>query len=553
MHVVWPELAGRWANQRLPGGNVSRTQPTNETRPYGRRRSALAAAVCATVVLILAACGQAPAPEITLTLDSASADLVRGGEVQVQVTLTRSGGATADVALAVTGLPANVAANFSPATLTEGTLTSILTLTADAAAVEDDYDLEVTGAGTGLTATAALALDVVSLTVTGHVVGMLELPVQGALLASQGDTAVSDMNGSFTLRGLSVPYDVTVWNTAEGWLHVFEGLSSDELNLSPSSTTLLSLTTTRSTTVQGTLSGEAIPVPADQVVTVCIEGVDGAVLGCDAVAPTENSYSITVGWNGPASRQVKLHALQMEHSGGTPTAYPGYASLAMTLTDSMPTIANLVLGSALPTTTVDVEIDSPVEVAGVVAAAQLGPNLRIPVMNTAGPVTAFEVLMPVLPDVSYTFIAQGPDLEFGWVGNVTGANATVIVPEAPILVSPPATTTDVTTATVFTATNPAGGPITYLWTHTGGPRISVTTMSTTHSMPDPAEFGMSLAAGANGSWQVVGHSGTSTEAGSAGITDFFNVLFGVGSGMLKGLHGTGTFATSPTWSFTTAP
>lgn len=84
----------------------------------GRRHSAFVAAVAMAVVLVLAACGQTPS--ITLSIDAATAELLRGSEVQVEVNLTRAGGATTDVALTVTGLPANVDASFAPATLSGG-------------------------------------------------------------------------------------------------------------------------------------------------------------------------------------------------------------------------------------------------------------------------------------------------------------------------------------------------------------------------------------------------------------------------------------------------
>ncbi|HET8984248.1 MAG TPA: hypothetical protein VFN03_00690, partial [Trueperaceae bacterium] len=127
--------------------------------------------------LVLAACGSAPS--ILVTLSSPSAEVIRGAEIQVVVTLTRNGGASADVALSVTGLPANVDASFSPATLSGGTLNSTLTLSAAAAATAGNYELVITGTGTGLADTAALTLDVVSLSVTGRVVTVYDLPAVG--------------------------------------------------------------------------------------------------------------------------------------------------------------------------------------------------------------------------------------------------------------------------------------------------------------------------------------------------------------------------------------
>ncbi len=517
----------------------------------GGRRGALVAAIAVTVTLILAACGQSPS--ISLTLDAAIAELVRGGEVQVEVTLTRSGGSTADVALAVTGLPANVAASFSPATLSGGALTSTLTLSADAAAVDATSSLVVTGSGTGLAASTHLTLEVTSLTVTGRVVSMFEFAVEGAVVASQGDIDVTDMNGDFTLTGLSVPYDVSVWNSTDDWLHVFEGYTSDELVLAPLGTLTAPPVPTRSTVVQGNLSGGVMPVPTGQHVMVCVEGVDGAITGCDTVSPTENSYSIAAEWSGSVTRQVRLHALQIASTGGYATGYPGYATLAMTLTDATPVVANLDLGTALQTTTVDVEIDTPIAIAGTFAAAQLGPNLGVPVMLVNSAVTSHEVVMPVLTDVTYTFVATTGGQQIGWVADVTGPTATVVVPAAPVLVSPPDTTVGVTTNTVFTASNPTAGPMTFHWQITSGPMIGLTTMAGSHSIPDPTEYGMLFPTAAIGNWQVIGHSGATAESGSTGLTDLFNSLYMFVMGFTPGLDGTGSFAISDNWDFTTAP
>src|SRR5690606_2555334 len=295
------------------------------------------------------ACGQSPS--IVLTLDSATAELLRGSDVQVIVTLTRAGGASADVALSVTGLPANVDADFSPVTLSGAELSSTLTLTATEAAVEGDYAVTVTGTGTGLADSADLTLEVIGLAVSGRVVSLYDLPVAGIAVRSQGDSAITDANGTFALSGLSVPYDLAIWNAADEWVQIYAGLTSEELVLAPVTATAPT-GTPRSAPVSGSLSGGVIPVGPNQLIMVCAEGVDGIAIGCDNVAPTESAYSVEVQWIGGAIQAIKLHALQMERDGGGyPTAYQGYASMDMNLTATVPTVANLDLGDALATTT----------------------------------------------------------------------------------------------------------------------------------------------------------------------------------------------------------
>ena len=528
---------------------VTNGQPTTKPTSALTRRSIARPLAAILLALVIAACGQAPS--IVITLDSASAELLRGGDVQVVVTLARVGGASADVALAITGLPANVDANFSPVTLSGATFSSTLTLSATAAAVEGSYDVTVTGTGAGLADSAEMSLEVIGLAVSGRIVSVYDLPVVGVAVRSQGDSAITDANGSFNLSGLSVPYDLAIWNAADEWVQVYEGLTAEELVLAPVATAA-PMGLARTATVSGNLSGGVIPVAANQMVIVCAEGIDGFAMGCDSVAPTESAYSIPVQWIGATTRSITLHALQLERDGdGYPVAYQGYTTMNLTLTDTVPSVANLDLGGALATATVEVEVDSPVAILGTFGAVQVGPNLAIPVMMTNTALTTHEALMPVIGDASYTFLSAASISQFGWQADVTGSTATVTIPAAPQLLAPADTATGVTTATNFSATNPAGGPMTYIW-NAANLMVSVTTMDSTSTIPDVSEFGLALPANTAFTWQVLGQSGTRTEDGAYAIGDYYNFLLLL-SQASPGPRGTGTFAISDDWGFTTAP
>src|SRR5690606_24919819 len=142
-------------------------------------------------------------------------------------------------------------------------------------------------------------------------------------------------------------------------------------------------------------------------------------------------------WDGPASRQVKVHALQVESDGsGYPVSYPGYATASVTVTDTMNTVADLDLGAALQTTTVDVDIDSPVAISNVFASVEFGPDLELPVALLTTALTAHEFVMPVIDDVRYGFFAFTGGLQAGWLSGVTSSTATVEVADLPTLISP---------------------------------------------------------------------------------------------------------------------
>jgi hypothetical protein len=94
----------------------------------------------------------------TLAANPSSLSVARGASGTSTVTLTRTGGFTAAVALAASGLPAGVTASFNPASTTGNS--AVLTLTASSTATLGAATVTVTGSGGGLTRTATLALTV---------------------------------------------------------------------------------------------------------------------------------------------------------------------------------------------------------------------------------------------------------------------------------------------------------------------------------------------------------------------------------------------------------
>src|SRR5690606_36542680 len=85
------------------------------------------------------------------------------------VTLTRTGGATADVQLELVGLPEHVAGSFSPMILSGPVTAATLTLEVDPAATAGTHDFKVLATGSGLAAETDVALTVSDLDLTGTV------------------------------------------------------------------------------------------------------------------------------------------------------------------------------------------------------------------------------------------------------------------------------------------------------------------------------------------------------------------------------------------------
>lgn len=516
-----------------------------------RRRSGPLTALAAVALATLVACGSAPS-SVVLTLDASSANLLRGSQVQVHVTAVRSGGAGSPVALSVVGLPTGVTATFAPPSLSGGSLTSTLTLTASQAATAGDYALNVIGSGGGLSATAAISVNVTSLTVTGRVVGPFEKPMSGAVVGAQGINVITDSSGGFTLAGLAVPYDLSAWSNTGSWVHVFEGLTSDEQVLTIA--TQVVGFDSYSATIFGTLTGGVTPVGASQKVVVCVEGIDGTAYGCTQVAPGENSYSLKAQWFGSVARQVRVHALEVQTSAtGYPVSFPGYSSTPLTISNGGIQSANLNLGTALASTTVQVDVEAEASLMGALAGIRLGPNLTLPITIFEEDATSFDVIMPVIAGGSYAFTSIATMSQLGWHAEVTGPQATISIPEALEPLAPAANTTGITKLTDFSVTSPGGGPITYLWLFADDMVVGLTTMSASHAIPDLTPYGMSLPPTTQGAWLALAQPGSSSDDGAGSLGDYYRFLAQYTSIGSRGHSGSGSLAVTSSREFTTAP
>jgi hypothetical protein len=89
-------------------------------------------------------------PGFALAVSPASLPLTGGSAVTTTATITRTN-FTAAVTLSVTGLPSGVTASFAPATLTDTTLTSVVTFTATNAVPTGSSDVVIHGTGSGAT------------------------------------------------------------------------------------------------------------------------------------------------------------------------------------------------------------------------------------------------------------------------------------------------------------------------------------------------------------------------------------------------------------------
>jgi uncharacterized membrane protein len=167
----------------------------------------------------LAACsggddgGPTQTPAISIALSSSTLSVTAGQTGTVTVNLTRSGGFTGDVAVAVEGLPAGVTFTATPASLGSAVTSTVITITVPANAAAGTSNLTVRATGSGVTAqTAALALTIVAAPAPNYT---LAVSPATATVAAGGNTTVTvnitrtNFTGGITLAATGLPAGVT--------------------------------------------------------------------------------------------------------------------------------------------------------------------------------------------------------------------------------------------------------------------------------------------------------------------------------------------------------
>lgn len=177
----------------------------------------------ALVVSALAGCGgggdnggnptQPPGPQGTLALSAGSPAILMntGGSATAGFTITRGGGFTGSVSLAVSGLPTGVTGAFAPASLDASTTSSTLTVTAAANAAVGVSTLTITATGTGVTAQTTT----VQLAITQPTISLTPTPATLSITAGQGGSTVINVSrstgftGAVTLALVTPPAGIT--------------------------------------------------------------------------------------------------------------------------------------------------------------------------------------------------------------------------------------------------------------------------------------------------------------------------------------------------------
>ena len=207
-----------------------------------------------------------PGRDFSFAVDPNAQTVTVGSNVMYTVSVEATNGFAGEVLLSVTGLPVNVSADFSPASVT-GTGTSTLSLTTSTNAPPGSYPLTVTGTSSNVTHTSMVTLTI-------------NVPDFSFAVAPNAQTVTVGSNAAFTVT-------VVATNAFTGDVALsVTGLPAEvSADFSPASvtglgTSTLSLTTSTSSTPGSyalTITGTSSNTTHTAMVTLTINATDPVI------------------------------------------------------------------------------------------------------------------------------------------------------------------------------------------------------------------------------------------------------------------------------------
>ena len=403
-----------------------------------------------------------------------------------------------------------------------------------------------------------------TITVTGKIIDYWRHVVPNVPVTIGATATTTDVNGQFTVSGVTPPYDVlftisTIQNNNPakyGWL--YKGLTRTDPTLQVGrafperGANELSINVT---------SVDFSNLPATETVHTSFGSVDGA-FDTD-VTGTPTPY-IQSSWFGPTSTSMTGHALHWTRANSTslevPIAYTGYATQSVTLTDSGLSsitfdLPNMTMSTGTLTGTVTASASGGALESSMFV--RFADNAVTQLFGVAAAGGAFSYLTPVVPQATLTVAAsQGiwTSPPYAVVHKdglpATQSNIALQVPDASSLTSPAAGTAGVNASTLFRW---SGTAKVFFWNVISDPYYEGFLVVTSEkqaqlpTMPD----GPALTPNTSYTWWVETHGSYQTvddATGPNGMLDSFR--FSVPWGALRG---DGSYTSSEESWFTSAP
>jgi subtilisin family serine protease len=222
-------------------------------------------------------------PDFSLAVTPASRSTAPGGGVDYTVSSTAIGGFTGDVALSVSGLPAQATSSFAPAAIAGAAGASQLTIATLSSLAPGRYTLTITGTSGSLTHTATVTLVVPDFSLGASPTSRTTTPGTAVTYA----VSVGAVNGFTGTVALSL-----------------SGLSQGTSSFTPASvtgsgTSTLRITPTAAGTYTLTVTGTSGPITHTRTVTLIVSspadfGLSATPASRSVTAGGSTTYSVTV-------------------------------------------------------------------------------------------------------------------------------------------------------------------------------------------------------------------------------------------------------------------
>lgn len=495
------------------------------------------------LLVFLAACG-AGGGAPTLSISPSSTTVTAGGApVNFSATLT---GASGTINWSLTG-PGSLSA-------TSGTSTAYT----PPASVASATSATLTATSGSLTATASITINPPpTITVAGKVVGINNQPVNGVPVVISGrPSVITAADGTFSVAGVTAPYDATVVNATTKQSIVYKGLTrSDPTLLFVGSTP----GTSQSATLSGTISGGAFTPnqPADHTTKVVFASAEAS--GSDTLSgAVSGAYNLgTVSWFGPATTTGTIHALQWQRdAGGLPTDYKGYGTktgVALSNGGAFPGQNVALTNVAEANLSGSVSVPTGYTLSGKVLSASFSPNANVQVLTDSTATNNFSYVTPNIGGATMLLaatatkpaVAQVISYKAGLAPNATGVSLNI--PAAPELGLPANAATNITPSIDFSWSAFSGGVYLVYFNGPGSqPDYYVVTTATTTRIPDLSSLGLALPPATSYSWQIYAFAPFASVDAAAGPEGFLAGIVSVPSSDRSiALTNSRTFTTAP--------
>jgi hypothetical protein len=356
-------------------------------------------------------------------------------------------------------------------------------------------------------------------TVSGKVVSLTGQPVPSATVQVIGKpSTTTDVNGNFSIPGVSAPYDVAAVASfgPSTIVTLFKGVTRSD----PRVIAFAFGGGAKSATINGSLSGTVVlPTPAFRRTQMAFVAPEGG----DTSSVLNNPYALNPSWFGPNSITGTVHALQWSTDlAGLPTIYRGYGKLENvpvsdgSTANNKDVALNAVAGSILSG---NVTVPAGMTLANKQIRADFGANANIGLVYDSAPGAAFSYNAPNIAGVGLTASASannpaGMSAEVFKRNLVANANVNLELPTPPSLSLPVSGATGIDLTNQAFSWAPFSGGLHIAQISTASKLFVVFTTASSVTLPSTASLGLgTLPAATPFNWRVLGTSAiTSTDA-----------------------------------------